>query len=68
MKLDETCLECEGNGYLPYEYNQKIGKKVKLIKTTITCSECCGRGKVLTDFGKDILRLVREYSDYIMEY
>lgn len=55
------CDTCYGTGQVDTFGAKK--KKVKTIPCKLTCSNCNGRGKHLTEFGTAILNLVKEWSD-----
>jgi hypothetical protein len=58
--MEQRCSNCDGTGQVP---SHSFIKKKK-IKHNMTCIECGGRGKQLTEFGQAIVKLVKEWSTW----
>ena len=55
--MEEACYECKGTGLI----DCPVGKKKNAIKV---CKLCGSRGKVLSDFGKALIKLMDEYRPW----
>lgn len=78
VHLDRRCNNCEGIGIVGNpawdafneKYQGSVGPESEwptdgygnVVPEEITCSECEGRGLVLTDFGRELLTFLRRHG------
>lgn len=65
IEFDEECYFCNGAGFKTEWQTQKTLKgRNKKVAVRQDCKACQGKGKKLTEFGRNLLKFMDDYSPF----